>query len=299
MRKLLVALCATALIGGGCRVSETQGDPANEATNAPTNAATTAATNTAAAAAQLSLVRLDCGNAEFKDMNGFFSDRPGVYPPGPGKATDSCYLIRHGDQLMVWDTGFPAETKGKPLVQGMMTGTMDRTLAEQLQQLGVKPADVDVVGISHLHGDHIGQAAQFTNARLLIGKRDFEQLAGKPDDSFQGWRGAGKPVTLASADTDVFGDGSVTAIYLPGHTPDHLGLLVKLKSGPVLLTGDLYHSTISRQKRSMPGFNTSRDETLRSMDKFEALAKQTGAKVVIQHEPNDIGKLPAFPAAAE
>jgi len=288
MRMLAGLLAAATILASGCSGTNRAGG--NE---------TEAAANTNAPAAQLSLTRLDCGNADFKDMNGFFSDRPGVYPPGPGKATDSCYLIRHGDQQMVWDTGFPAATKDKPMVQDGMTARIDRTLAEQLQELGVKAEDVDVLGISHMHGDHVGQAAQFTNARLLIGRRDFEQLADKPEDSFQAWRGSRKQVTLASSDTDVFGDGSVVALHLPGHTPDHLALLVKLKSGPVLLTGDLYHSTIAREKRAMPGFNTSREETLQSMDKFEALAKQLGAKVVIQHEPNDIAKLPAFPNAAE
>ena len=247
---------------------------------------------------QLSIARLDCGNADFKDMNGFFSDRPGVYPPGPGKATDSCYLIRHGDQQMLWDTSFPSAIKGKPMQQDGMVARIDRTIAEQLADGGLKPEDIDLVGISHMHGDHTGQAHEFANARLLIGKRDFEMTKGK-DDPFGPWRGAGKPVTLVNSDTDVFGDGTVTAIYLPGHTPDHLGLLVKLKSGPVLLSGDVYHSHIAREKRSMPGFNTSREETLASMDKFEKLAKDTGAKVIIQHEPADAGKLPAFPKAAE
>ena len=244
------------------------------------------------------MTRLDCGHAEFKDMNGFFSDTPGVYPPGPGRVTDSCYLIRHGDQQMVWDTGFAAETKGKPLERGPMTAGIDRTLADQLDELGVKPEDVDVVGISHMHGDHTGQAAQFTNARLVIGKQDFELLGTEPDDFFKAWRGSGKPVTLASGDVDIFGDGSVVALHLPGHTPDHLALLLQPEVGPVLLSGDLYHSTISREKRSVPPFNTDRAQTLASMDKFEALAKARKAKVVIQHEPNDIAKLPAFPEAA-
>lgn len=248
--------------------------------------------------AQLSLTRLDCGHAEFQDMNGFFSDRPGVYPPGPGKVTDSCYLIRHGDRQMIWDTGFPASTKDNPMSQDGMTAAIDRTLAEQLGQLGLKLDDIDIVGVSHMHGDHVGQASEFPQARLIVGKGDFEQSAGK-DDPFGPWRGAGKPVTLASGDVDIFGDGSVVALRLPGHTPDHLVLLVKLKSGHVLLSGDLYHSAIAREKRAVPGLNTSRDQTLQSMDRFEKLAKQLGAKVIIQHEPADIGKLPAFPQAAQ
>jgi len=287
MQRIVMLLAMTAL--AACQ---------NQAADNGSNSAAAQTAEPASGPAELSLTRLDCGNADFKDMNGFFSDRPGVYPPGPGKATDSCYLIRHGDQQMVWDTGFPAATKGKPIDDGMMVAGIDATLAEQLQQLGLKPEDVDIVGISHGHPDHVGQAAEFTNARLVIGKADFEQTAGK-DDPFGPWRGQGKPVDLLSADKDIFGDGSVVALHLPGHTPDHLALLVNLKSGPVLLSGDLYHSTISREKRSMPGFNTSREQTLESMDKFEAIAKKMGAKVIIQHEPADISKLPAFPEAAK
>jgi glyoxylase-like metal-dependent hydrolase (beta-lactamase superfamily II) len=181
---------------------------------------------------------------------------------------------------------------------GQMTAFLDKTIAEQLAQLNIKPADIDVVGISHLHGDHTGQAAEFPQARLVIGKADFEQTAGK-EDPFGPWRGDNKPVTATTADVDIFGDGSVTAIHLPGHTPDHLALLVRLASGPVLLSGDMYHSTIAREKKAMPGFNTSKEQTLASMEQFEKIAADNKAKVIIQHEPGDIAKLPAFPKAAE
>ena len=248
--------------------------------------------------AALTLSRLDCGSAMIKDFDAFFSDRPGLYPKGSRQITDSCYLIRHGDQQMVWDTGFAAAIKGQSKDLGDLVIHLDTTLAEQLAQVGLKPADIDIVGISLLHGDHVGQAAEFPTATLLIGKQDFEKTAGK-NDPFGPWRGAGKPVTLLTADQDVFGDGSVIALHLPGHTPDHLALLIKLASGPVLLTGDLYHSTMAREKRGVPPFNTNRAETLASMDRFEALAKKLGAKVIIQHEPADIAKLPAFPAAAK
>ncbi len=285
MRTFSLLLLATTALAG-CRVSET-------ADNAPDNTAPAAAE-----AAAVTLTRLDCGSATIKDFSAFFSDRPGLYASGPREITDSCYLIQHGGQQMIWDTGFSAEVKGRSQDLGDLVIRLDKTLAEQLAQVGLKPEDVDIVGISHMHADHTGQAALFPNANLLIGKRDFEQTTGK-DDPFGPWRGEGKPTTLVSADHDVFGDGSVMALHLPGHTPDHLALLVKLPSGPVLLSGDLYHAAEARQKRGVPPFNTDRAQTLAAMDRFEKLAKETGAKVIIQHEPGDIAKLPAFPNAAK
>lgn len=256
------------------------------------------ATQTASAApAALSLMRLDCGSMLFFDFSKSFSDQQ-IYPHERKQLTDSCYVITHNGQHLLWDTGLPATLKGKTEADDEMTATLSATVAEQLAKIGLKPGDIDIVGISHKHFDHVGQAAQFPTARLIIGKRDFEETTGK-DDPFGPWRGGGKPVTLATGDVDIFGDGSVVALHLPGHTEDHLALLVKLKSGPVLLSGDLYHAAIAREKRGVPPFNTDRNQTLASMDKFEALAKQLGATVIIQHEPADISKLPAFPQTAQ
>ena len=164
-------------------------------------------------------------------------------------------------------------------------------------------AEIDIVGISHDHSDHTGQAADFPEAKLIIGTKDFDRaqapaMPGGPNPILP-WTRKGATVVKSSGDVDVFGDGSVVMLELPGHTPDHHALLVRLASGPVLLSGDLYHSLEAREKRGVPPFNTSRKETLASMDTFEALAKKLGAKVIIQHEPRDIAKLPPFPKAAE
>jgi glyoxylase-like metal-dependent hydrolase (beta-lactamase superfamily II) len=287
MRNLTFGLLAVAALLSSC------GDRSASENEAASNAAATPA-----AAAKISLARLDCGSATIKNFDKFFSDKPGLYESAPRDITDSCYLVRHGDQQMIWDTGFPASWKGQTHDLGDLTVRIDKTLAEQLAEVGLKPADIDIVGISHMHSDHTGQAAEMPQAELLIGKADFDQTKGK-DDPFGSWRTEGAKVRAVTGDTDVFGDGSVVALHLPGHTPDHLALLVKLASGPVLLTGDLYHSRDAREKRGVPPFNTSREETLQSMDTFEKLAKDTGAKVVIQHEPRDIARLPAFPKAAE
>ena len=243
------------------------------------------------------IVRLDCGSIRFKDFDAFFSDTH-EYPAGPRVVTDSCYLIRHGSDYLLWDTGFPAGLKGKPNDMGAMVARLDKTIAEQLGTLRLTAADIDVVGISHMHGDHVGQAADFPGATLLIGKKDLELSKG-PKDPFGPWRGANAKVQpMEGGDVDVFGDGSVIALNLPGHTPGHMALLVKLASGNVMLTGDLYHATVARQLKGVPPFNTNRADTLASMDRFERLARSYRAKVIIQHEPADIAKLPAFPREA-
>jgi glyoxylase-like metal-dependent hydrolase (beta-lactamase superfamily II) len=84
-----------------------------------------------------------------------------------------------------------------------------------------------------------------------------------------------------------------------GHTPGHHALLVHLASGTVLLSGDQYHFTENRRVGGVPGFNRDRADTLASHDRFEKLATNAKAKVVIQHEPADVAKLPTFPKAAE
>ena len=114
----------------------------------------------------------------------------------------------------------------------------------------------------------------------------------------QPWLQGGGQVTEAPADLDVFGDGSVTMLNLPGHTPGHHGLLVPARLGPVLLSGDTWHFTEQVARRGVPPFNTDRAESLASMDRLERLARNLRARLIIQHEPADIAKLPAFPAAA-
>jgi len=264
-------------------------------TNSPERAAGNEAAPVAVA---MSLSRIDCGRADVPDFTGIFSDRK-AYPPGPRQLASSCYLIRHGETIMVWDTGFSIDLKGQKKDMGGLIASLDRPIVEQLADGGLKPADVDVLGISHSHADHTGQAALFPAARLIIGKADFDGMRGKADDPFGPWRKAGAKLTTTEGDLDIFGDGKVVAYFLPGHTPGHMALLVRLKSGPVLLSGDVVHGHDTLELKAVPTFNTDRAQSIASMERFEKLAKETGAKVIIQHELQDIAKLPAFPKAAE
>lgn len=251
-------------------------------------------------ASPLSLWRLDCGSATINDYNAFFSDTS-AYKPGAKEITDSCYLIRHGETWLLWDAGLPEALIGHPDANPVMTLRVERGLPAQLARLGIKPEGIALLGISHYHGDHIGQASTFAKAKLLIGKGDLDALkapGGPAAASLAPWLKGDAPVQAVTGDLDIFGDGSVVMLSTPGHTPGHHSLLVRLGSGPVILSGDLWHFTEQVAIDGVPPFNTDRAQTLASMDRVRKLAANLHAKVVIQHEAADIGKLPAFPEAA-
>lgn len=245
----------------------------------------------------LSMWRLDCGTIEVRDLD-VFSDTY-LYRGQRKTLTGSCYLIKHGAQYMLWDTGLPASAMKKQAGGGGFTQSLSATIAAQMARLGVAPGKVNFVGISHSHGDHTGQTADFPQATLLIGPADFEAVKAGPDAArFAPWITGNAKYEPVRRDKDVFGDGRVVMLDMPGHTPGHKSLLVDLASGPVLLTGDLYHFTAQVANNGVPSFNADRSDTLGSFDRFKAIAKNRRAKIIIQHEPADVAKLPAFPQAA-
>jgi N-acyl homoserine lactone hydrolase len=251
----------------------------------------------AQAAPEVTLTRLDCGtSAAPTDVGLRFSDTY-AYNGLKVQLVFSCYLIKHGDDYMVWDSG-----------HSMSAGAVapKASLVDLLGQLKLKPEQVKYIGISHYHGDHIGQVDSFAKSTLLIGKGDWDVLtdpkmsAVANPATFTNWVSGGGKVEPVPVDKDVFGDGTVLMINTPGHTPGHHSLLVKLpQMGPVLLSGDLTHFHENYEGSGVPTFNTDRAATLASLDRFKKLATNVKATVVIQHDARDVGKLPAFPAAAK
>lgn len=244
---------------------------------------------------EVTLTRLDCGTSAPASDVGRFSDifaHRGLML----QLVYSCYLIKHGSDYMVWDTGqSPSAGALAPKVG----------LVDLLAQAQVKPEQVKFVGISHYHPDHTGQVGSLPQATLLIGKGDWDVLT-RPNPSpanpapFAHWIGGGGKVEPVPLDKDVFGDGTVVMLATPGHTPGHHSVLVKLQQmGYVLITGDLAHFRENYDTDGVPPFNTGRAESLASLDRVKKIVANTKATVVIQHDARDVGKLPAFPAAAK
>lgn len=246
-----------------------------------------------AAAQEVTLTRLDCGNGANDPRR--FSDVY-AYHETTKPFTFSCYVIRHGADVMVWDTGY---------LPGSVPSATNKPLADLLKRIDVNPDDVKFVGISHFHPDHTGQLAALKNATLLIGKGDWDGVNANPPAAganvkgFAEWIAEKRKVEPLTGDKDVFGDDTVVVLRAPGHTPGHSMLLVRLKGmGPVVLSGDAVHFRENYEQEGVPGFNHDRAQTIASIQRLKQIEKNLKATVVIQHDPRDIGKLPAFPTAA-
>jgi len=257
---------------------------------------------TAAPAPSVHLWRLDCGTVQVNDLN-VFSDTY-AYVGQSKKLTASCYLIKHDDIYMLWDTGLPEAILGASLqAPGAMAASLSRTIKDQLSELKVSPASISIIGISHSHWDHTGQAASFPQAKVLMGKGDVEALRQPGSERakpLEHWLTGGGALEEVTGDKDVFGDGSVVMLDLPGHTPGHHGLLVKLaKTGYVLLSGDVAHFRENLENDGVPIFNDDRAKSLASLARFKQISKNLHAITIIQHEPEDVAKLPQFPKFAD
>jgi N-acyl homoserine lactone hydrolase len=249
------------------------------------------------------LTRLPCGDEPAPIDVRAFSDTY-AYTGTKLAFTYSCYLIQHGADYMLWDTGNPP---------GASPTSPKKSIRELLSELNVGPEKIKYVGISHYHDDHTGQLADFPQATLLIGKGDWDALTATQAPSgmdanaaaawrapFAHWLGQGGKRLTPVGDKDVFGDGTVVMLSTPGHTPGHHSLLLRLRmSGNVLLTGDLAHIRENYDNNQVPTWNTSRTDTLASLDRFKQIARNLRATVIIQHDPRDIDKLPPFPGAAD
>ncbi len=247
----------------------------------------------AANAAPLKLWRLDCGRL---DEN---KERPWAWQKVP--TPTPCFLIGNGNRYLLWDTGLSKRAIGA----NHPVAKLERTISDQLAQIGVKPEQIEFIGISHYHGDHTGQATQFPKAKLLIGAEDLAALKSKAPPGgaapphIQPWLDGTSPVEPLAEDRDVFGDGRVTILMTRGHTPGHSSLLVKLATGPVILSGDLWFSHSDALRSTMPDFNTGRGETIASRERIARLAEKLDAVIILQHEPADVSKLPTFPQSAQ
>lgn len=249
---------------------------------------------------------INCGENHTNDVSRW---TPGVNVGKPHVFSNHCYLIKHAQGLMLWDSGNPdrlaAMPKGLTNPAGTITAFMKKPLAESLKEIGVAPADIKHFAMSHGHGDHSGNANLFTSSTLYIQRAEYAAVFGSEPQKF-GFIPANfekiraNPAMILNGDYDVFGDGSVVIKPAPGHTPGHQVLLVRLpKTGPVLLSGDMVHLQYSWNYRVVPSFNFDVQQSMQTIDSMKAFAAQSGAQLWVNHDLEQHAKIPKAPQSVQ
>jgi len=291
MKKLLIAFSVLAIVA--CKQTKKETDTAAE-------------TSEEVAKPAVKLYAFSGGTVQANMLELFSQDT--TYTGQSKTFADAFYVIEHPDGILVWDGGLPEAltTLEEPFTDpsGAFTVSRKDSVKNQLASIDIKIDDVKYISLSHTHFDHTGHANAFKNSTWIVQEAEHsfitsDSIQKQQADNYNAIKELTNTLKI-KGDHDVFADGSVIIKSYPGHTPGHSALYVDLpKAGPVLLTGDLYHFEENREFKRVPIFNFDVDTTKKSMDAFEAFAKEKNAQVFIQHSPIDFKKIPAAPAYLE
>jgi glyoxylase-like metal-dependent hydrolase (beta-lactamase superfamily II) len=215
----------------------------------------------------------------------------------------AAYLVVHPKGVLLWDAGAVADDEwtatGNPVERRFVLSdgrerrvTLTRPLLPQVLSSGRAPKEVTHLALSHFHWDHTANANAFAGATWLVRQAERDVMfAAEPGgalrtNTYDALRNS-RTVVITADEHDVFGDGKVIIKAAPGHTPGHQVLYVALEeTGPIVLSGDLYHYVQERTLGRLPTFEFDTDQTRRARAAVETFLARTNARLWIQHDLN-------------
>lgn len=170
-------------------------------------------------------------------------ERQTYMPGGKAPASVNTFLIRAGDKNILVDAGFGTIIPGAP--------QLERNLAA----VGLSPADIDIVLLTHLHTDHVGgllkhKKRAFPKAKVMVSKPELEYWTSLAEKDSANANAALVKTVVAEYGPDVLPPFALGAAVLPGvtsvdasgHTPGHSAFLVESDGKRLLIVGDLVHA---------------------------------------------------------
>jgi N-acyl homoserine lactone hydrolase len=175
----------------------------------------------------------------------------------------NAFLIEHPEGLCLFDTGQTASAARRghlpawhPFLRlARFELTQDDEAGAQMRALGHDPGRLRWVVLSHLHTDHAGGIDAFAGTEPIVSRTEWERAIGLRG-RLRGYLPQHWPRELRPRLVELNGgaagpfpgsrpltaDGRLVLVALPGHTPGHMGLLVRDRGGGFLLAGDLAHT---------------------------------------------------------
>jgi glyoxylase-like metal-dependent hydrolase (beta-lactamase superfamily II) len=225
--------------------------------------------------------------------------RKGVYVPEAPREEwlelpVSCVLLRHAQGNVLFDTGCsPAAALDGEARWGRLARAMvpifapEDTVVAQLPKAGLSADDIDLVICSHLHADHCGCNAAFGRATVMV---HADELAAAQSDTavaqgyFRSEWDHGNTIDAFTDQRDVFGDGRITLLPMPGHTVGMTVARIALEhSGEFILASDAVPIRAALDQRYAPKNSWDIDKATAAVEEI-ARMEQGGATVLFGHD---------------
>lgn len=222
------------------------------------------------------------------------------------------YLIETANGRILYDVGCDYSKISDPKLKhqyyenetfpfGPPEMTEEQRLPNRLARLGLKPLDVDVVFVGHLHFDHGGGLCDMQHAEIHVHENELAAARALADDAyftddFSGdyrWNTKASEYDLAPG---------VSAIESPGHTAGHMSMLIELPKGPpIILAGDAADLQENIDDEVAPGlcWHDREELAIASICKLKDIAKQTGAQLWPNHDIEFYRQCHPFPVFYE
>lgn len=247
---------------------------------------------------------------------------------GPWKLAYSSFLIRHPKGVVLVDASFGdqagSDLDGAPFWFRWLFGDARsvRSIADLLKDAGVSPEEVTHALITHAHWDHTGGLSQLPNARVLIDSTEAEWIlssekhlvdGGMPHHFNPSVRERIQPVTYPNgaydgfpASFDVFGDGAIVAVPMPGHSPGSTGWFVNSGDGKRwLFAGDAawvregFREPVTKDRFVTLMADWDRQRTADTLGLLHAIDASKTATVVVSHDERTWRDVPRCPSVSD
>ncbi len=220
------------------------------------------------------------------------------------------WAIEHPEGVIVVDTGAAAHLKSPPRWHPYFQLAVrfdiepEQEAGPQLKKLGIGPRDVRTVVLTHLHVDHDGGLAHFPHSRVLADGNETARTAGikgallgylpkRWPQWFDPEPIAWQPVPYGrfSHSARLTGAGDVIAIPTPGHTPNHLSVVVRDGDAQIVLAGDASYLDSTMLAGAVDGISPDENVARRTLADIRALCAQHPSVYLPSHDPNSADRL--------
>jgi len=223
------------------------------------------------------------------------------------------WLIDHPEGIIIVDTGETARTSEPGYFPSwhpyyrmalQMNVKPEDEIGVQLEHIGIQQKDVKKLVLTHFHTDHAGGLAHFPSSQILVSGADYAlarsvsgKLLGYLPSRWPRWF-TPTPIHFQHGQFGPFKQyfnvtqaGDVIVVPTPGHTPNHVSVIVKSEDVIYFLAGDTSYTQEHILDRIPDGVSPNAAITLGTIDRILNLARSQPLVYLPSHDPENVKRL--------